>query len=388
MFVLLFLLLTPFYQFHGQRFASNQTLLSTWPIATFCFLRAFERRGVLWPALAGVAAAAAMLGKYYSVYLIAAFPVAALLHREGMRYLLSPAPWISAAAGLVVLTPHLLWLQANGPQPYNYAFAVHGNIGLTAALKKSGSYLLGLIGYAALPCAVYWLAVRPARATLREAFLPADPDRRMLVALLAVPLILPPILTPILQTSLVSLWTMQAWFLLPIVLLAAPSAVLPRRALVNTAIGVAAMTLAVLAAAPVIAWRYHSQGIGDSREHGHAFASEITRLWRERFKSRLPIVTGDERLAAATTFYSADHPDYVFVVGLWTSPWVTPERVAREGAAIACRAADPSYCLQGAGTLGANEQVLQKIEITLANHFLGSSTRPEKFLIWFVPPAR
>ena len=27
-FVLLFLLLTPFYQFHGQRFASNQTLLS------------------------------------------------------------------------------------------------------------------------------------------------------------------------------------------------------------------------------------------------------------------------------------------------------------------------------------------------------------------------
>jgi hypothetical protein len=31
--VLLLLLLTPFYQFHGQRFASNQTLLSTWPVA-------------------------------------------------------------------------------------------------------------------------------------------------------------------------------------------------------------------------------------------------------------------------------------------------------------------------------------------------------------------
>src|SRR5579862_6256251 len=31
--VLLLLLLTPFYQFHGQRFASNQTLLSTWPIS-------------------------------------------------------------------------------------------------------------------------------------------------------------------------------------------------------------------------------------------------------------------------------------------------------------------------------------------------------------------
>ena len=44
-FVLLFLLMTPFYQFHGQRFASNQALLSTWPIAVYCFLRSFEHRG-------------------------------------------------------------------------------------------------------------------------------------------------------------------------------------------------------------------------------------------------------------------------------------------------------------------------------------------------------
>jgi len=386
-FVLLFLLLTPFYQFHGQRFASNQTLLSTWPIATYCFLRAFESRGVLWPVLAGVAAAVAMLGKYFSIYLIAAFPVAALLHRDGVRYLLSPAPWISAAAGLAVLAPHLAWLHTNGPQPFNYAFQVHGNIGFGTALKKSGSYLLGLIGYVALPAAVYWLAVRPGRATLRDTFCPADSDRRMLAALFAVPLILPAIMTPILKTSLTPLWSMQAWFLLPILLLAPPSVTLPRRALLTTAIVVAATTLVVLAASPIIAWRYHTHGIGDSREHSDGLASELTRLWRDRFKAPLSIVTGDERLAGAATFYSADHPDFVFVVGLWTSPWVTAERVTREGAAIVCRAVDQGYCIQAAQTLGASEQMLQKTEITLANHFLGSTTRPDKFLIWLVPPA-
>jgi 4-amino-4-deoxy-L-arabinose transferase-like glycosyltransferase len=386
-FVLLFLMLTPFYQFHGQRFASNQTLLSTWPIATYCFLRAFENRGVLWPVLAGIAAAVAMLGKYYSVYLIAAFPVAVLLHRDGMRYLRSPAPWISAAAGFAVLAPHLLWLHANGPQPFNYAFQVHGHIAFGTALKKSGSYLLGLAGYVALPCAVYALVVRPGRAALREAFLPDDPDRRMLLALLVVPLILPAILSPLLRTSLTPLWSMQAWFLLPIVLLAPPSAELPRRALVATALGVLAVTLAILAASPFIAWRYHTDGIGDSREHSDALASELTRIWHERFKTPLSIVTGDERLAGAATFYSADHPDFIFVVGLWTSPWVTPERVAREGAAIVCRAADTGYCVQAAQTLGTNDQNLQKTEITIANHFLGSTTRPDKFLIWLVPPA-
>ena len=40
----LLLLLTPFYQFHGQRFSSNQVLLSIWPIATYCSLRSFGTR--------------------------------------------------------------------------------------------------------------------------------------------------------------------------------------------------------------------------------------------------------------------------------------------------------------------------------------------------------
>jgi hypothetical protein len=47
---LLLLLLTPFYQFFSERFASNQTLLATWPLATYCFLRAFETRGFWWSA--------------------------------------------------------------------------------------------------------------------------------------------------------------------------------------------------------------------------------------------------------------------------------------------------------------------------------------------------
>lgn len=387
-FVLLFLLMMPFYQFHGQRFASNQTLLSTWPIAVYCFLRSFERRGTIWPLAAGVAAAAAMMGKYFSIYLIAAFPVAVLLHSERLRYLRSPAPWISTAAGFLTLSPHLWWLQANGPQTFNYAFSVHGHIGVGRALAKSGSYLLGLVGYTALPCAVWWLVVRPGREAIRDAFMPTDPERRMLVALFAVPLILPAIMAPILKTSVTPLWTMQAWFLLPILLLMPASVRLPHRAVITTAIGVAAATIVIILAAPVIAWTYHANGIGQSREYTHSLASELTREWRSRYGTRLSIVTGDENLAGGAAFYSPDHPDSVFVVGLWTTPWVTPARVAREGSAILCRASDPAACIQGLQTLGVPEATLQKTEITLANHFLGSTTRPEKFLIWLVPPAR
>lgn len=385
-FVLLFLMMTPFYQFHGQRFASNQTLLSTWPIATYCFLRSFDSRGVGWSIAAGAAAALAMLGKYFSIYLIAAFPIAVLLHSDWKRYLLSRAPWISVAAGFVVLSPHLLWLMWNGPQTFNYAFAVHGHISFTQALAKSGGYLTGLIGYAALPCAVTWLVVRPDRATIRDTVAPKDPDRRMLIALFIVPLLLPAVMAPILKTSLTPLWSMQAWFLLPILLLAPRTAVLPRPAMIVTAICVFVATVVVIAAAPAIAWRYHTHGVGQDREYSHLLATEVTRAWRERFGTRFSIVTGDQNLAGAASFYSSDHPDFVFVVGLWTAPWITPERVAREGAAILCRADNPSLCQQGAQTLGATDPMLHKSEITLASHFLGSTTRPEKFLMWLVPP--
>src|SRR5262249_27556029 len=112
--VLLLLLLTPFYQFVGQRFGADQTMLSTWPIATYCFLRAFATRGPAWSAGAGAAAALALLGSYHSVFLIAGFVAAALAHPGRRIYLQSSSPWLSMAVGAIALAPHVQWLSATG----------------------------------------------------------------------------------------------------------------------------------------------------------------------------------------------------------------------------------------------------------------------------------
>ena len=60
--------------------------------------------------IAGAAAALAVLGKYYSVFLVGGFAFAAIVHPGRRIYFGSLAPWISTAAGLVVLAPHLHWL--------------------------------------------------------------------------------------------------------------------------------------------------------------------------------------------------------------------------------------------------------------------------------------
>src|SRR5580704_1485918 len=167
--VLLLLLLTPFYQFHGARFGANQTLLSTWPIAVYAFLRAFEGRQPVWAAAAGAGAALAMLGKYYSVFLIVGLAAAALVHPGRSAYFRSSSPWISALVGLGLLAPHMVWLAATGFLPFHYAVGVHAAGSLATVLAATGAYAVGAIAYVALPVVIYLLAVRPDRATLREA---------------------------------------------------------------------------------------------------------------------------------------------------------------------------------------------------------------------------
>lgn len=383
--VLLFLLLTPFYQFHSQRFGTNQTLLSTWPIAVYCFLRAFETRGILWSAAAGAAAALAMLGKYYSAYLIAGLVAAALSHPGRWNYLKSPSPWISAAVGLAVLAPHLYWLMTSGYSTFEYAFRVHGLSSQLEILKKNAAYVAGAIGYVVAPLAAYLLAARPNRRVLARAFLPADPELRLLVVLLAVPMLLPPLSAPFIGVKLTPLWTMQAWFLLPIILLAPNAVVLPRRAAVAVALFVLITTATVLAVSPGIAWFYHLREDEDGSVYYRRVSEEISAAWRQSTGVPLRIVIGDSNFASAASFYSPDHPDSVTEFELWRAPWVTEERLQREGFAVICRA-DNAECVAAALRRIAGNPLARTREIEVANRYLGHTSATKRFHILIVPP--
>src|SRR3982075_4614763 len=118
--LLLLLMLLPTYQFHAQRFNANTVLLAIWPLATYCFLRSFETRHVAWAAAAGATATIAMLGKYYSIFLIGSFAFAAIVHPMRREFFASLAPWVSATVGLAVLAPHLYWLATNGAEALRY----------------------------------------------------------------------------------------------------------------------------------------------------------------------------------------------------------------------------------------------------------------------------
>lgn len=385
--VLLLLMLLPFYQFHGQRFNANQVLLWLWPVATWCFLRAFETRGIAWSVAAGVAAALAMLGKYYSVFLVIGFVVAALTHPARMTYLKSMSPWLSSVVGLAVLAPHVYWLATTGFQPFVYAYVVHGDPTFLQSLMSSAGYLAGSAGYIALPVGVVLLATRPDRATLMEALWPNDPDRRMLAVLLASFVLVPPLAAPFLGLLLTSLWTMAAWFLLPILLLAPANMTFSRAATTRLAFSVVAFTIcAVALLAPALSWRNFKDGHNEWRGYARDLAGVVTREWRGLVGRPVPVVMGDPRLSAALTFYGDGHPDSVPGFELRDTPWLTAEKVRRSGWIAVCEAADAN-CVATAASLSAHDPRARRFTVTLTPTYVGQSAAPAHFSVVLSPPA-
>ena len=137
------LTLVPFFNFHGLKFNVNTVLLPLWAATTLWFLRSFETRRVLDAALAGLGAAAAMYGKYWSIFLLLGLGIAALVDRRRAAYFGSPAPWVTIAVGALALAPHVAWLIANDFAPFSYAIVLHGAGSFASTIAGPGNITAG-----------------------------------------------------------------------------------------------------------------------------------------------------------------------------------------------------------------------------------------------------
>ena len=155
------LTLVPISNFLALRFDLNIVLPPLWAATALCFIRSFETRSVSWAALAGASAAAAMLGKYWSLFLLLALALAALLDRRRGLYFRSRAPLITIAVGMVLLAPHIVWLVQSHFSPLGYAYSERATQTFAAALTATGKYLAGGAGYMAAPVLLALALSRP-----------------------------------------------------------------------------------------------------------------------------------------------------------------------------------------------------------------------------------
>lgn len=383
---LLMLTLVPFFNFQALKYNANTVMIPLWAFATWAFLRSFQTRTAGWAALAGVAAALAMLGKYWAVFLLAGFGVAALIDSRRAAYFRSPAPWVSIATGLAVLAPHLVWVAANGFETFGYALASHRR-SLHEALTAAPEYLTGAAAYVILPILIVVFAARIVRGGVKDMLWPRDPDRRLALVVFAVPLVLPVAVAIATRSEAVSLWAMGSMTLLPVVLLSSPLVTIPRPAARRTVAFALAFPLLALMAAPVAAIVIHRHGLENHMAHYRLLAGAAEQAWRRVSEAPFRLVGGEDHIINGVAFYAADAPATYDVLRPQVTPWTDAGRIARDGIVWICPSTDTG-CVAAIEARAAGQPARQRTDVTLARDYLGTRGKPERYLLIAVPPQR
>jgi 4-amino-4-deoxy-L-arabinose transferase-like glycosyltransferase len=384
--VLLLLMLMPIYQFHAQRFNANSVLLAPWPLATYCFLRSFETREFKWAAAAGAAAALAMLGKYYSVFLLAGFFFAAMVHPQRRVYFSSRAPWVSMAAGLVALAPHLYWLATTGAQPCAYAVDRHLGKLLDASLIEAVVFVAGAGMLLAWPAAIWALLARSRLLNFVRDFRALNSGLWLLFLLGIATIVFPAVTAVLLRSSMMVIWSVQGLFLFVILLVCGASYQIERDRIAGlAAFTVGAALLCAVIVAPAHALYRNTHPLHEGRNYYGQVAEELTRQWHTQVGTPLRVVGGDDALAFALAFYSADHPIYERrLVTPLPRPWPRKSNVETGWAAL-CFSRD-EYCAMAMQKVAERASRIIRSEIVVQSSLWGQPGAGDRFVAFIVPP--
>src|SRR6201999_2598538 len=168
--VVVMLALYPIFNFKGFKYNADLLQLVTLPLLVLAYLNAFEKRSWLSGVLLGLAGALALMTKYWVLTMIGAIGLAALIHPERLRFLLSPAPWVAIATLVVAMIPHLIWLKQVNFVPLTYAGDVYSLSNRTQSAELVAGYVGHNLALLALPIVLALLALAWPPRWLAHAF--------------------------------------------------------------------------------------------------------------------------------------------------------------------------------------------------------------------------
>jgi 4-amino-4-deoxy-L-arabinose transferase-like glycosyltransferase len=373
----------PFYNFLGLKWDQNSILIPLWALAMLAMLRALDTRRDGWAALAGLAAAAAMLTKYWSVFLIAALSLAALFHGKRAYYFRSRAPFVTALVFLVAVAPHLWWLVKNDFPPITWVTWRRLSPSFIETLRSSLEYAAGTMAYAAAAFALVLACMRPAPRALADGFFPRD-ARRSAAILFWTPLALPAVPAFVKNIVLLSLWNTASLNLLAVMLIGSPRVALPRAALLRLSAIAVAFTLLAVAASPIVAYVILKRGVENDAAYARLVMQTAEREWHAVTDKPLKLVAGPFVLASTAAFYGTDQPSTFADFSPYLSPWADAARVAHDGMVIMVATDSPwfDFTMKQIDAVPA----ARRTEVTLTRHWLGFEGAPKRFVIAVVAP--
>jgi 4-amino-4-deoxy-L-arabinose transferase-like glycosyltransferase len=396
--VVVMLAIYPIFNFKGFKYNPDLLQLVTLPLLVLAYLNAFEKRTVLSGFWLGLAAALALMTKYWVLTMIGAIGLAALIHPDRMKLLRSPAPWVAIVTAVVAMIPHLMWLKEVDFAPLTYAGEVYGHFTRAQTATLVLGYIEHNLGLLALPVLIAALALvgislRPS-AALARIWSPGVNSGVNLAQALNVWIIQivvavgPPLGGLIFSVYMKTDWGISLFFLTPLALVAIPQLRLPSVALFRIAAIWLVLTLATLAASPYIAVHQITDNPNSAFSHGarSQLARELTQIWHNRFLSPWSVVAGTTEVGEPMAFYSPDHPAPLTPGEVWSSGLTSLEEAKRLGFIGVCDTTD-NRLQQCEAWMTENGKDAEQVAVTTQRFFKGHPGPATTWKVYIVPPA-
>ncbi len=275
-----------------------------------------------------------LLTTYAALVLVALLIAFTLLTAQGRAQLMTIEPWIAAIVPIVVVFPHLIWLDQTGGVRFAGPATIDDN--LRAWARLVGALVAGHAGLGVMVALGYGYA--------RARRLPAPELSRAPVDPLARTFVLSFALAPLLASVVLVLFASRSEIFLaaPLVVLSGLAVIVAapdRIKLVHqrlTAFAWAALLVLppVMVAAAILLSPW-TLGV-DLRVAQPA--AEVGRFVADNFQRRtgrpLSIVAGDQRLASLVAVMAPSRPSLYLEATPERTPWVTPRDIEQKGAVV------------------------------------------------------
>lgn len=333
-----------YFSWPTPEFNHNVAQMPAWAWATFFYLRAFTtNRWVDWLGLGG-ACAVAVLTKYTVATLFVPMAALALARPQWRQRLLSWRAVAAVAIGLALAAPHLVWLVQNDFLPFAYAESravVNPRLG---GVGQGARFLLvqlaDHLGLVLLLFSGGLLSLRRREAAVDAAGDGAFvADRSLLTTLLVLgvgPALTGVALCIIMDAGIRDMWGAPMWNLSGLLAVAVSGAAFRRVSFRGLVAGVSGLLVVVPLAYAAVADlpSVHAKTPRFSWPDG-AIATAAEQIWAQAAPGcPLRIVAGDQWLPGLVSVRASARPAVMVDGSFRTSPWITPERLRREGALL------------------------------------------------------
>ena len=323
------------YAWLTPEFNHNIAQLPFWAGIALALWRAVERQSLAWWCLVGVFAAGGVYAKFSTGLLQVTAAAWILYDDKARRSLATPGPWIGLGVFLVLVTPLMAWLVHHDLQPLQYAaershqerpggvpmfvLSTLGNIaGLLIMLP-----LIGLVGRGRNDI--------PSPASLTPS---VDPRAlHYLIFLAAGPLLLAIASALASGSSLHPGWPSPMFNFLGLLMVGLAS---PRFQM-QTLRRIAALAVGLLVLIPVgyaLAVKLDARRLGKPMRVNWPqaeIAQRFSTIWEHEIGRPMRIVSGDSWIAGLVGSTAKDNPSILDNGDLTLSPWITRDRISKEG---------------------------------------------------------